>query len=214
MPAWFDSHLVMHAAAAISVAALALRDQLRLRVVLLISILLSVVYNATKEPPLYHELVWNAVTLAINLKVIVQIVMDRTPIGMNDEENELFAAFEMLTPGEFRAILKLASWQTATGGDCITREGEKLDSLFYVLRGGIDIQKGGRRFSLSPRTFIGEVAFLHGTPASATVKLEQGTRYLQWSLPTLQSKLQGRQVLRQAIVRLISFDMATKVARA
>ena len=62
MPIWSDSHVLMHAAAIISVAALAFRDQLRLRAVLLLSILLSAAYNDLKTPPGYQEIVWNAVT--------------------------------------------------------------------------------------------------------------------------------------------------------
>ena len=214
VPIWFDSHVLMHAAAIISVAALAFRDQLRLRAVLLISILLSAVYNDLKTPPGYQEIIWNAVTFAINIKVIVQILMDRTHIGMSDEENELFAAFEALTPGEFRAFLKLASWQTAEDEQCITLEGQKPDALFYVLRGIIDIHKAGRCFRVKPRTFIGEIAFLHDTPASATVRLEPGARYIRWPVATLRETLQKRQPLKQAMIRLISFDMATKIAAA
>ena len=212
IPVWLDPHVLMHAAAIISVAALALRDQLRLRAVLLISILLSAAYNDLKTPPGYQEMMWNAVTLAINIKVIIQILMDRTHIGLSDEENELFDAFEALTPGEFRAILKLASWQTAEEEQWITFEGKKPEALFYVLRGMIDIQKAGRCFSVKPRSFIGEIAFLHDTPASATVRLKPGARYVQWPVGALRETLQKRQPLKQAMIRLISFDMASKIA--
>ena len=133
---------------------------------------------------------------------------------MSDEENELFAAFEALTPGEFRAFLKLASWQTAEDEQCITLEGQKPDALFYVLRRIIDIQKAGRCFNVKPRTFIGEIAFLHDVPASATVRLKPGARYLRWPVATLRETLQKRQPLKQAMIRLISFDMATKIAAA
>lgn len=108
MPASFDPHIVMHCAAIISVAALALRDQLKLRAVLLVSILLSALYNDLKDPgPAWQEMFWNAVTFGINLKVLVQIILDRSAIGFSPEEQELFAALQMLSPGEFRSILKL-----------------------------------------------------------------------------------------------------------
>ena len=214
IPVWLDSHVLMHAAAIISVAALALRDQLRLRAVLLISILLSAAYNDLKTPPGYQEIVWNAVTFAINIKVIIQILMDRTHLGMSDEENELFDAFQALTPGEFRALLKLASWQTAEDEQWITVEGRKPDGLFYVVRGMIDIQKAGRCFSVKPPSFIGEIAFLHNTSASATVRLEPGARYVRWPVATLREALQRRQPLKQAMIRLISLDMANKIAAA
>ena len=205
--------LLMHVAAIISVAALALRDQLKLRAVLLVSIMLNAVHNDLTTPPSYQSIFWNAVLFVINLIVLVQIILDRTHIGMSDEEDELFSAFEMLTPGEFRSIVKLARWRTAGGGEIMTREGEKPADLFYVLAGTISVEKSGRSFLVGPKTFIGEVAFLHDAVASATTTLGAGARYLAWPVEDLNKRIQGRQALKHAVVRLISFDMAMKVAR-
>lgn len=211
----FDPHLVMHAAALISVAALALRDQLQLRTVLLISIMLSAVYNYIAPPgPSWQDLFWNAVTFAINLTVLIELVFDRTHIGLSQEEEELFSAFQMLTPGEFRTIVRLATWHTADAEVVITEENVVPDRLFYILRGSVHVHKAGREIEVAARTFIGEVAFLHRRPASATVRLEAGARYLAWPVQDLDRRIEGRQGLKHALMRLISFDMATKVARA
>jgi hypothetical protein len=79
----FDPYLLMHAAALLSFAALAFRDQLKLRSVLLISILLDFIYHLSRYPqPAWQEVFWNAVTFAITLKVLVEIIYDRTHIGL------------------------------------------------------------------------------------------------------------------------------------
>lgn len=212
MPLYPD--VLMHAAAIVSVAALAFRDQLKLRAVLLVSIVLSAIYNDLTTPPSYQSMFWNFVMIVINLIVLVQIVLDRTHIGMSDEENDLFSAFEMLTPGEFRSIVKLARWGTASGGETMTREGERPTDLFYVLTGTATIAKSGRSFCVGPRAFIGEIAFLNGSVASATATLGAGARYVAWPVEDLSRRIEGRQALKHAVVRLISFDMAMKVARA
>ena len=204
----------MHCAAIISVAALALRDQLKLRAVLVVSIVLNAVYNALATPPNYQSIFWNGVMFVINLIVLVQIIFDRTHIGMSVEENELFSAFRMLTPGEFRSIVKLARWHTASGDEIMTREGERPADLFYILTGTATIEKSGRSFCVGPKTFIGEIAFLNGSAASATATLGVGARYIAWPVADLDKRIQGRQALKHAVVRLISFDMAMKVARA
>jgi hypothetical protein len=211
----FDPYIVMHLAALIAVVALALRDQLKLRSVLLVSIALTAVYNyALLREPSWKDLFWNAVTFTMNLVVLIQIILDRTHIGLSQEEDELFSAFQMLTPGEFRAIVKLATWRTAEADVIITQEGVVPDHLYYILRGGVLVSKGGRDIKIGARTFIGEVAFLHRRPASATVQLEPGTRYLEWPVRKLDGRIDGKQALKHAVLRLISFDMATKVARA
>ncbi len=148
--------LLLHGAAIISVAALALRDQLKLRAVLLVSIVLNAIYNDLTTPPSYESIFWNGVMFVINLIVVVQIVLDRTHIGLSAEEDELFTAFQMLSPGEFRSIVKLSRWGTARGGEIMTREGETPTELFYVLTGTAVVEKSGRSFSVGPKAFIGE----------------------------------------------------------
>ena len=133
---------------------------------------------------------------------------------MSVEESELFSAFQMLTPGEFRSIVKLARWGLASGDEIMTREGERPAELFYVLNGTAIVAKSGRSFDVGPKTFIGEIAFLNGSVASATVTLSAGARYIAWPVAELDKRIQGRQALKHAVVRLISFDMAVKVARA
>ena len=95
----------------------------------------------------------------------------------------------------------------------MTCEGEKPADLFYVLAGTVSVEKSGRSFLVGPKTFIGEVAFLHDAVASATTTLGAGARYLAWPVEDLNKRIQGRQALKHAVVRLISFDMAMKVAR-
>jgi len=205
----------MHAAALLSFAALAFRDQLKLRAVLLVSITLDFVYHLSKAPgPAWQEVFWNVVTFAITLKVLAQIVLDRTHLGLGAEDEELFAALGSLTPGEYRELVKVATWKTAEEPTVLATEGSDLHTLFYVLRGEITIDKAERSFIVCPKTFIGEVAFLHRTPASATVVVGPGARYLEWPVAVLQRKIGSRHSLNSSVIRLIGLDMALKIARS
>ena len=207
--------IFLHIGGIISFTALALKDQLKLRSVLLVSIIFAAIFHMHGEHgPLWQELLWNAVEFGINGIVLTQLVLDRTHIGLNGEPEELFNALKFLSPGEFRALLRLGKWETAEDMLVITTEGVAPKDLFYVLKGRVHIEKGGRAFTIDPRTFIGEVAFLHSTPASATVRLEPGARYLRWPVEKLEKGLQSKENLRIAVMRLISLDTATKLARA
>ena len=80
----FSSHtLFLDIAGVISVAALALRDQIRLRAVLLVSIMFAIAAHsvASKETG-WTEIFWHFVEFVINFVVLVQLVMDRTHIGL------------------------------------------------------------------------------------------------------------------------------------
>ena len=157
---------------------------------------------------------WNIITFGITLKVLVQLILDRTHIGLSPEEEDLFSAFGSLTPGEFRDLLKAGHWRTADESTALTREGERPDHLYYVLSGRIQIVKGERVIDIDPRTFIGEVAFLHRSTASATVRLSEGARYVEWPADTLDARMGARASLKTSLLRVIGLDMALKVARS
>ena len=210
-----QQHLVMHLAAIIGVAALALRDQLRLRLVLLFSIALDIIYYASNMGgPSWDDVFWNVVTFSVNAWVLTQLILDRTHIGLSADEEWLFRAFGTLSPGEFRRLLKLGTWVTAADRTVLTVEDQTPDNLYYVLEGEIEIVKAGRTNTFSPPAFIGEIAFLEKRTASATVNVCAGTRYLVWSSQGLATCLSRKQSLRIAVVRLLSADLADKVARA
>jgi hypothetical protein len=206
---------VMHLAALVGVAALALRNQMYLRTVLLASIVLNIVDHLfITQGPNVNSLVWDIVALLINGWVLVQLVFDRTHIGLSAEEERLFQAWGSLSPGEFRKLLRLATWHSADDNPTLTLEGEVPDRLYYVLDGQIELRKDQRDLTFAAPAFIGEVAFVKERPASATVRLAPGGRYVAWPSTGLRRYFTKNQSMRVAVMRLLSADMAMKVARA
>jgi hypothetical protein len=208
-----DHYLYLHLAGLASMGALAFKDQLKLRGVLMLGIIFSGLSHVIGlKQPGWPELFWNAVSLAINIFVLTQLILDRTHIGLSREQEKLFSALRVLTPGEFRALERVAEWRTAEAGETLTTEGEVPGCLYYVLEGEVRIAKGDRAFTIRPKAFIGEVAYLHDQPASATVTLGAGARYLRWDVVVLERRLNSRAALRTALMRLLSLDTAQKVA--
>jgi hypothetical protein len=214
MPAYLDVVLV-NLAALIGVAAVAFKDQVVLRATLILSTLLSITYFfVVPQAPLWNSIFWSLINLTVNAVVMVRLICDRTHFRLTDDELRLFAAFRSLSPGEFRALTSIASWRTATAQTLLTREGAPVERLYYVLDGAIGIAKSGRSFPIAAGTFIGEVAFLRGQPASATVTLDAGARYIEWSTAKLADLLKTHPSLKTSLDVLFNADMALKVARA
>lgn len=206
---------LMHLAALIGVAALTFRNQLILRAVLLVSIVFSIVDHVfVRQGANPNYVFWDLVALVINSWMLVRLVLDRTHVGLTDEEERLFQTWGSLSPGEFRQLLRLAHWRTATESMELTCEGELPDNLFYVIEGDLQVVKAGRTVALAAPAFIGEVAFVKERPASATVLISPGGRYVVWSAKVLRQYFARNQAMRVAAMRIISADMAGKVARA
>jgi hypothetical protein len=206
---------LVHLAALVGVAALLFRDQMLLRGFLIASTLLYIVYYVVvPETPLWGAIFWSAIMIGVNAAMMVRLLFDRTQFRLSDDELRLFAAFRTLSPGEFRLLTALASWKTAETKTILTRENAPTDRLYYVLDGAIGITKGGRSFPIEAGAFIGEIAFLRGHMASATVTVEPGARYVEWPRQTLEDLLARNPGLKVALDGLFNADMAAKIARA
>ena len=216
MSNFFNSaSILVHIAALFYVAGFMVRDQLILRILVFAGTLLYLAYYYwALDTPLWDAFFWSLVMGAANFWVMFQLALERTTFNMSEEEKQLFGVFEGMTPGEFRRLIKIATWHDSDGTTPLTDENQPVTNLYYVLSGPIHIDKQGQTFDLNHAAFIGEVGFFLNTNASATVTVAEGGRYISWNgdkLRALQAKHPG---IRAALHSLLNADMAAKVAKS
>lgn len=206
---------LIHAAALIAVAALTCRDQLVLRGLLVVSTLLYIVYYVAVPDILFWDaLFWTVVNLGVNLTMMAKLVCARTQFRLSPLERRLFAALGSLSPGEFRALMKIARWHCSQASQILLREGQAVDKVYYLLDGRSRVAKAGRDLVLGPQSFIGEAGFLRRQPASATVTVEAGACFVEWPASALDALSMRRPLVKIALDRLLASDMAAKMAAA
>ncbi len=206
---------IVHAGAALCLIALLFRDQLALRAFLVAGDSVYILYYFfAPTTPLWGGIFWSSIYILTNAVMISRIIFDRAHFTLNDDEYALFSHLAVLTPGEFRRMMRLSKWHTATEPVVLTTEDQPVDRIYFVLAGDIAIEKAGRPISIGPLTFIGEVAFLLSRPASATVRVGPGARYVSWDSVSLRRLLVRVPALRIAFDGALNRDMALKVARA
>lgn len=206
---------LIHVAALISVAALTCRDQIVLRALLVASTLLYILYYVVvPEILLWDAIFWTVVNLGVNLFMMARLMLARTQFRLSDDERRLFAAFGSLSPGEFRALMKIANWRRAETTQILVSEGAPVEKVYYVLEGTPKVTKGGRIFSLRSLAFIGEIGFLKQVPATATVTVEPGAFYVEWPAMALSTLQMRRPLIKVALDSLLASDMAAKMAAA
>ena len=215
MPASLGLHPFFELASLASLLALSMRNQLWLRFVLLLAYALQVVdAYASVSNPVWDHIGWNLIFFGFNLYVLCTLVYGRTTFWLTEAEKELLGLFVTMTPGAFRKLAHAATWKTAEAETSLTTEGVVPDKLFFVYAGSLTITKAARHVTIEPLTFIGEVAFIRGTPASASVTVAPGTRWVEWSAPKLRRLLAKDVTLRTEFNRMLGDDLAQKVARA
>ncbi|MBY8974710.1 cyclic nucleotide-binding domain-containing protein [Rhodobacteraceae bacterium NNCM2] len=207
--------ILVHLAALTQFVGYLIRDQLLLRIMLLIGTLLYIsYYRLFPEVPLWDAILWGSALALANLLMIVQIIRDRTRFRMSSDEERLYQAFNHIGPGDFRRLMKIASFRKAEADTFLTFEGQRPEELFYVIDGNIQLSKQGKEFHCPPQTFIGELSLVTRGSASATVALEPGSRYVAWNRERLEHLTRRNPALKLALDLLLSHDMAAKIQRA
>lgn len=210
----FDPSWLIYLGAGLLLIAYAIRDELRLRVMIVVSTFIYIAYYYLVEGgPLWEAISTSALMVGVNAWVLGQIILERTTLRMTDDEKRLFEAFETLTPGQFRRIAAIAKWQRADDPDgvVLTREDQPSDALFFVFEGTISVEKRGRQFRLPEGNFVGEVAFVLNRRTTATTVAPLGVRYVEWDSEALRRLGRKHEALRISLNALLTRDLANKL---
>lgn len=206
---------LVHLSAIFTMVCYLFRDQIKLRTFAVLGdSILSAYYFLAFPVPLWNPMYWSIANVVINSVMILVLLREHRMSLLSDNEMMLFRCLDTLTPGQFRKLLKLATFHENEEPETLTRQGEKPDRLYFILDGKVRIGKDERSFETDPKIFIGEVAFLRGRAASATVTTADKSLYVSWEAAALQALLRRNDELKNALGRLLSDDMADKVARA
>lgn len=210
-----DTLSLLHLALVLGLLGAMARDALMLRLLTGAGGLVALVHFALAPGGIDWGLA--ALSLALVLAHAIRaarIALDRRDWAMSEDERGLMRSFGALTAGEFRQLLRGAKWFTAAADTVLTREGEVPASLYYVASGSPRIEKRGEGFAVEGGLFIGEISWLLGQPATATVTLPAGARYLAWDGAVLRATLDDDPGLKAAMSSILNRDLARKLGRA
>jgi hypothetical protein len=203
-----------HVGAILYLICFTFRNQLLLRsFAILGEVCLMAYYITATSEPLWTLMFYSAMNMLINLVMIGLILRDQRHSTMSDNDMKLYQGFGTMTPGDFRRLTRIGSWNKASEATVLTKEGEPVKALHYILDGGVAVIKAGREIPVDPRMFVGEIAYLKNTPASATVTVAPGTTFITWPYEALNKLTEKNPDLKQSLMGLLGSDLALKVAR-
>jgi hypothetical protein len=191
------------------------RDQLWLRIFAVVGdFIYTAFYFTVADVPLWSAIIYSVLNMLINLVMIGYILNDRRMTLLADNDLRLYQNFRGMTPGDFRRLCKIGNWQKAESDQTLTTEGAALQTLYYVVEGELEVKKGERLIPVKSGLFIGEVAYLKNTPASATVVAKAGAHFISWTHADLKKIVTRHESLKQSLGSLMSSDLALKVANS
>lgn len=206
--------LVGHLSYALVALAFLVRDILMLRLVAIAASLCNIGFSMfAREDPNLIASGWQALFVCINTVWSIRLIRERRGVQFSEEEKELYQTiFRAFSPVEFMKLMRLANWQNADVGHRFATKGDVLDSLLLLYNGEAEVELSrGERPRLKDGSFIGEMSFIRGGGATATVSATRPTRYLSWRKEDLHALLVRNPSMRTTMQTVFSEDLTNKL---
>jgi CRP-like cAMP-binding protein len=156
---------------------------------------------------------WNVLFAIINIVQIAIIIKERSGVHFTEEEKELHdTLFKNFAPFEFMKLMRIAKWREAKQGEALSIEKQQLDSVMLIYNGLAAVETNGEEVAkLKDGNFIGELSFITGGAASATVRALMPTRYVSWPKESISQLLNRNPSMRFAMQSILSTDLSKKL---
>lgn len=210
----FNPNYFLHAANVLLLVAYSVRDILWLRLFAVTSALIAIPYFALQPAPLWVPIGWSAVFAAINLYQSLRLLVERRPVKLTPEEEEVrHLVFEDLPPRKVLQILNVGSWITAETGERMIERGKCPDAISVILRGTVRVARyEGVLGDLVAGNLVGSALLMSGTPSDVDAVVIEPVRALRWEVETLERYLTANPEVRIVLQRHLARDLGGKLA--
>jgi Popeye protein conserved region len=211
----FNPNYFIHAANVLLLVAYSVRDILWLRLFAVAASLISIPYFMLQPTMLWAPLSWSVVFAAINLLQSWRLYVERRPVKLTAEEEEIRRlVFRDLPPRKVLQVLSIGSWTTLEVGERLLERGKLPDAVSLIVHGKVQVTREGRVLGeLIPGNVVGSALILSGVPSEVdAVTLEPG-RAMRWELGALERYLTANPETRTVMLRHLARDLAGKVER-
>ena len=207
-------HLAGHLASILTMAAYLLKDILWLRLLTILSCVAGIAFNYfVPATPLWTVIYWNILFMIINVVQVAIIIRQRASVNFTEEEKELHETlFKNFAPFEFMKLMRVGQWLEAKQGETLATEKQAINAVMLIYNGLVGVETNGKEVAkLKDGNFIGEVSFITGGEATATVRALMPTRYIAWPKEAISQLLNRNPSMRFAMQAMLSTDLSKKL---
>ncbi|WP_165357137.1 cyclic nucleotide-binding domain-containing protein [Sphingosinicella sp. CPCC 101087] len=145
--------------------------------------------------------VWMGLLLGACLTLLARNFYESRHIRFTPEERRMLDSLVAgVSQSRARHLIDQGIWLNGKEGDVLTREGQRVDHLYFLAEGEARVMSMGRHVgTCRPGDLIGELTVLSGETASATVILTGPARF--WCAPAddLRPYVEAHDDIRRAI---------------
>ena len=158
---------------------------------------------------------WEGTFVLTNVGQIVLIAYRNRVARFTAEERAFYEmAVPELEPTQARRLIGLGRWRDGVPGAVLTRSGEPVPELVFLIAGQVDIEVDGHVVGeCTAGAFLGEISVSTGGPASATAIAREPARYLAFDSAVVRRELDHGTDIGRALEGAFRHGLREKLVR-
>ncbi len=212
----FKPSYFLHAANILLLVAYSVRDILWLRLFAVAASLISLPYFILQPEPLWEPIIWSSVFAAINSFQSWRLFVERRPVKLTPEEEEIRRlAFPDLPPRKVLQLLSIGAWTTLEIGERLLERGKRVEAISVIVRGKVRVTRDDRVIGeLVAGHILGSALLLSGVTADVDAVVVEPVRCVRWDVEPLDRYLAANPETRIVLQKHLARDLAGKVLAA
>lgn len=184
-----------------------------LRVLAVVGLAFETAYFVLTSSDLYTGVAWSAIFIAINSYQLFWLARERLRLRVPPEEKAMLRrVLAGLDDIQIARLLDVSQWRDLGTQARLTEENQPVSELYFLYSGRAVVEVGGRPVAhLEAGSFAGEVAFLTGQKATASVTIVEPSRILAISRDRLTRLCRSDDKVAGAVYQLLGRDLAGKL---
>lgn len=209
------NHMVGHINYFLLIISMLMRRMFWLRVFAIASGSVEIIYRAlfVVDPV---SVVWEALFVLVNIVQLIILWIDEHHNRFDADEQHFVDSMPASVERQaLKRLLALATHRSVAPGERLITEGETVRDVLYLCSGIARIEADGRVIAVCrPGDYLGEMSYLTGAPASATVVAAEPMRVLAFEQRRLHEAVSRDASIHQAMEAGLNRNLVGKLVRA
>jgi Popeye protein conserved region len=212
----FNPSYFLHAANILLLIGYSVRDILWLRLFAVAASLIALPYFILQPEPLWEPIIWSSVFAAINSFQSWRLFVERRPVKLTSEEEEIRRlVFPDLPSRKVLQLLNLGAWTTVEIGKRMLERGKSVEAISVIVRGKVRVTRDDRFFGeLVAGDIVGSALLLSGVTADVDAVVVEPVWCMRWEVEPLDRYLAANPETRIILQKYLARDLAGKALGA
>lgn len=208
------ANLVGHIAYVFLIISMMMRTMHWLRFFAIAAGTISAIYYATLGDSV--SVFWESLFALVNVVQLTLLAIENRRGKFTEEEKLFFdLVLRSVERAHARKLISKGTWIDVEENEVVVEEGIWPRELKFIIQGHGKVEIDNKQIAwVGPGDFLGEMSYLSGKPASATVIAATRLRILQFDRKTLEKQLEKIPELRHALESGFNRNLVEKLIKA